>query len=194
MDLHGHVNKRGCFAFGNSLEGRDAVEARAWARLVALNTPHFDFNACDFSEKNARMKNGGEGGSKEGSGRVAMHRATGLPHLYVVEANYDASRLLSHVPPASNDPDGRASPPSRALRPVKYTPGTFHGVGRALVVAALDLLGRNPMSRVPASEFKSMDGLRRWASKEFPVLTTPSLNPIAALSAGVGNASTAPIA
>ena len=164
VDLHGHVNKRGCFAFGNSLEGRDAVEARAWARLVALNTPHFDFNACDFSEKNARMKNGGEGGSKEGSGRVAMHRATGLPHLYVVEANYDASRLLSHVPPASNDPDGRASPPSRALRPVKYTPGTFHGVGRALVVAALDLLGRNPMSRVPASEFKSMDGLRRWAS------------------------------
>jgi hypothetical protein len=158
VDLHGHVNKRGCFAFGNSLEGRDAVEARAWARLVALNTPHFDFNACDFSEKNVAT------GSKEGSGRVAMYRATRLPHLYVVEANYDASRLLSRVPPASNDPDGRASPPSKASHPVKYTPETYRGVGRALVIAALDALGRNPWSRVPASEFKSMDGLRRWAS------------------------------
>ena len=36
------------------------------------------------------------------------------------------------------------------------------GAGRALVIAALDLLGANPWSRVPNSDFRNLDGMRSW--------------------------------
>ena len=163
VDLHGHMNKRGVFAFGNALEGEDAASGRAYARLCSLNTPHFDVHACNFTEKNMRTEDK-NGQTKEGSGRVALHAKTGLPHLYTVEANYVSSRLLARVPPASGD-DGRASPPSRSLHPVKYTPEVLNDVGRALMIAALDLQGEgaNPWSRLPGSEYGSLEGLLGWA-------------------------------
>lgn len=92
---------------------------------------------------------------------MALYKHTGLPHLYTVEANYNSSRLLGAVPAASGD-DGRASPPSRGSHPVKYSPGIFNGMGRGLLVAALDLEGKNPWSRLPMSEFKNLAGLRAW--------------------------------
>lgn len=162
IDLHGHVNKRGCFAYGNALEGDAAAESYLFARLAALNNPHFDFSACNFTEKNMQTKDK-NGESKEGSGRVALYKHTGLPHLYTVEANYNSSRLLGAVPAAAGD-DGRASPPSRGLHPIKYTPAIFNGMGRGLLVAALDLEGRNPWSRLPMSEFKSLAGVRAWVA------------------------------
>ncbi len=36
------------------------------------------------------------------------------------------------------------------------------GVGRALAVSALDVLGINPWSRLPSSEFRSLEGVREW--------------------------------
>ena len=36
------------------------------------------------------------------------------------------------------------------------------GAGRALVIAALDLLGLNPWSRLPNSEYGSLEGARSW--------------------------------
>ena len=120
-------------------------------------------HACNFTEKNMRTEDK-NGQTKEGSGRVALHAKTGLPHLYTVEASYVSSRLLARVPPASGD-DGRASPPSRSLHPVKYTPEVLNDVGRALMIAALDLQGEgaNPWSRVPGSEYGSLEGLLGWA-------------------------------
>ena len=163
VDLHGHMNKRGVFAFGNALDGEEAAAGHAYARLCALNTAHFDIHACNFTEKNMRTEDK-NGQTKEGSGRVALYAKTKLPHLYTVEANYVSSRLLARVPPASGD-DGRASPPSRNLHPVKYTPEVLNDVGRALMIAALDLHGvdANPWSRLPASEFRTLEGLLRWA-------------------------------
>ena len=49
-----------------------------------------------------------------------------------MEANYNSSRLLGAVPAASGD-DGRASPPSRGLHPIKYNPAIFNGMGRGLL-------------------------------------------------------------
>ena len=164
LDLHGHMNKRGVFAFGNALDGEDAAAGFAYARLCSLNTPHFDVHACNFTEKNMRSADK-NGQTKEGSGRVALHAKTGLPHLYTVEASYVSSRLLTRVPPASGD-DGRASPPSRTpVRSVKYTPEVLNDVGRALMIAALDLQGEgaNPWSRLPGSEYGSLHGVLGWA-------------------------------
>lgn len=141
-------------------QGDEAIESYLYARLAALNNPHFDFSACNFTEKNMQTKDK-NGESKEGSGRVALYKRTGLTHLYTVEANYNSSRLLGIVPAASGD-DGRASPPARGLHPIKYTPAIFNSMGRALLVAALDLQGKNPWSRLPMSEFKSLEGIRAW--------------------------------
>lgn len=81
MDLHAHATKRGCFFYGNFFkEVSQQVENMLYPKLVALNSPHLDFDQCLFSEKNMSSTDKRDGTSKEGSGRVALHRATGLIH------------------------------------------------------------------------------------------------------------------
>ena len=82
-----------------------------YSRLVALNSPIFDFTGCNYTEKNmSRPDKDGE--SKEGAGRVALFRETGLLHLYTVESNYNTVRVPGLVPPCSGEGSGRASPSS----------------------------------------------------------------------------------
>lgn len=80
VDLHGHASKRGCFIYGNhfQLESDQSLNM-LYPKLISLNSAHFDFSACLFSEKNmyALDKNGL---TKEGSGRVALHKASGHLH------------------------------------------------------------------------------------------------------------------
>ena len=143
-----------------ALDGEDAAPALRTPGC-ARSTPRTDVHACNFTEKNMRTRTRTVRPRKER--RVALHAKTGLPHP-TVEANYVSSRLLARVPPASGD-DGRASPPSRSLHPVKYTPEVLNDVGRALMIAALDLQGEgaNPWSRLPGSEYGSLEGLLGWA-------------------------------
>jgi hypothetical protein len=189
IDLHAHANKRGVFAFGNcDLRGDGNAETRAYAQLCALNSPHFDLNHCNFSRKNmfAVDKNGE---NKAGTGRVALFRETGgtVPHLYTVEANYNCSRVLNRVTDKTrrSSHDGNedvagfeealsgfarrariASSETKKKSPGsarRYDPETLRGVGRALLVAALDLREENPWSRVPSSAFGSVRSVRTWA-------------------------------
>ena len=84
IDLHAHANKRGCFFYGNFFEDeQQQVENMLYPRLVALNSPHLDFEHCVFSEKNMSSFDKRAGTSKEGTGRVAMYKATGLIHWCV---------------------------------------------------------------------------------------------------------------
>jgi hypothetical protein len=129
-----------------------------------------------------RDKNGTT--SKEGSGRVALYRETGFGHAYVVEANYVTGRLLGRTAECAREEDAEAgsrgggarpcsssrspdarpvTPPCKSSRPVKYDPDVWRGVGRALLIAALDLKGANPWSRVPGSELRTLEGVRKWA-------------------------------
>ncbi|KAG2498891.1 hypothetical protein HYH03_003082 [Edaphochlamys debaryana] len=162
IDLHAHANKKGVFLFGNTMDDPEAhLSSLAYARLVALNCPVFDFVGCNYTEKNMSRADK-DGASKEGAGRVALYRETGLTHLYTVEANYNTARLLNTVPPASGDHGGRASPPCNKRFPPKFTAGVLQGAGRALLVAALDLEGANPWSRLPHSEHRSVEGVKTW--------------------------------
>lgn len=52
LDLHAHANKKGIFAYGNALEGEQAVESLLYSRLVAMNSQVYDFMGCNFTEKN----------------------------------------------------------------------------------------------------------------------------------------------
>lgn len=51
-----------------------------YPRLIAVNSANFDFLGCNFSEKNMYARDKRDGQSKEGSGRVAVHKAIGLLH------------------------------------------------------------------------------------------------------------------
>ena len=81
VDLHGHASKRGCFVYANYLENEDDyVNSILFPKLISMNSANFDFAACNFTEKNMYSKDKRDGMSKEGSGRVAIYKATGIVH------------------------------------------------------------------------------------------------------------------
>ncbi|KAM8810022.1 cytosolic carboxypeptidase-like protein 5 [Eudromia elegans] len=165
VDLHGHASKRGCFMYGNSLSDEsDQVENMLFPKLISLNSPHFDFTGCNFSEKNMYARDKRDGQSKEGSGRVAIYKALGIIHSYTLECNYNTGRSVNSIPVACHD-NGRASPPPPPAFPSKYTVELFEQVGRALAVAALDMAECNPWPRIVLSEHSSLSNLRAWMLK-----------------------------
>ena len=81
VDLHGHASKRGCFMYGNYFEDEENyVQCMLFPKLISINSSHFDFTACNFTEKNMYSRDKRDGMSKEGSGRVAVYKMTGLPY------------------------------------------------------------------------------------------------------------------
>ncbi|KAJ8355491.1 hypothetical protein SKAU_G00182850 [Synaphobranchus kaupii] len=165
VDLHGHASKRGCFMYGNNLwEENEQVENLLYPKLISVNSAHFDFMGCNFSEKNMYAKDKRDGQSKEGSGRVAIHKAIGLIHSYTLECNYNTGRSVNTIPPACHD-NGRATPPPPPAFPPKYTPEIYEQVGRAVAVAALDMAECNPWPRLILSEHSSLSNARAWMLK-----------------------------
>ena len=74
VDLHAHATKRGCFCYANALPTyREQMDNMLYARLISINSPHYDFGACVFSEK-AMKSEDKNGQSKEGSSRVGIYR------------------------------------------------------------------------------------------------------------------------
>jgi len=90
-DLHAHANLKGCFVYGNTLDFRDQIEANLFPKLLSLNSQHFEYEKCNFSEKNVSGDKSIEG--KEGAGRVVLYQATKNPRCYTLECNYGAGKI-----------------------------------------------------------------------------------------------------
>ena len=60
-------------------------------RLISLNCRDFDYESCDFSEKNMYSSDPSDGLSKEGSGRVAFFKKYKIINSFTIEANYAVS-------------------------------------------------------------------------------------------------------
>ncbi len=105
-DLHAHATKKGCFIFGNTLDFKLQADSRLFPKLLSLNSEYFEYSACSFSEKNLASKEKGEGKDKDGAGRVALYKATGLVNCYTLECNYNSGKIrnvLSELPREKND-------------------------------------------------------------------------------------------
>jgi hypothetical protein len=166
LDFHAHASKRGCFIYGNVLNNLDdQIQNQLYCKLISLNSAHFDYEACLFSKDHMSridMCDQAKGLSAEGSGRVATYLKHKLIHSYTIECNYNTSRVGNEIAAPEIDPGGSIVTAASAFttNPEKYTPSIYHGVGRACVVAILDLRGHNPCSRIPKSKFKTLDRIR----------------------------------
>ncbi|KAK9871353.1 hypothetical protein WA026_011619 [Henosepilachna vigintioctopunctata] len=160
MDLHGHASKKGIFIYGNHFDTPEQnVECMLLAKLMSINNHNFHFTACNFSEKNMFIKDKRDGMSRAGSGRVAISTLTGLVKSYTLECNYNTGRLVNILPPTVKE---RQQKGYALAVPPKYSPSVFEEVGRSLGASVLDLTGNNPLTRLPHSEFHSLNGVMDW--------------------------------
>jgi hypothetical protein len=57
LDLHGHASKKGVFMYGNHLSNVfEAVEVMLLPKLMSMNSHHFHYDFCNFSERNMYLK------------------------------------------------------------------------------------------------------------------------------------------
>ncbi|NXN87840.1 CBPC5 protein, partial [Bombycilla garrulus] len=171
VDLHGHASKRGCFMYGNSFsDENDQVENMLFPKLISLNSPHFDFTGCNFSEKNMYARDKRDGQSKEGSGRVAVYKALGIIHRHLEGPGGQAVAGEALQPCAAihggAQPRGHRAPkPPRAQGWGCNRAQVCARVGRAVAVAALDMADCNPWPRIVLSEHACLGNLRAWMLK-----------------------------
>ena len=161
LDLHAHSSKKGCFMYGNVLDSvQYQTQNQLYCRLIALNTPYFDYQSCLFSKKHMfriEPSDMSKGLSAEGSGRVSTYLLHHLIHSYTLECNYNSGAKFNDV--VQLEGKGISSQPFQSAYD-KYTPDTFADVGRACLVAWLDLRGHNPASRLIKSKYKTLDRIR----------------------------------
>lgn len=158
VDMHAHANKRGIFFYGNSMNAPDLLQSLLYAKLVSLNTPFFDFAASNFSETNM-FTTGKTGEGRDASSRVTLFQETGLIHSYTIEASYVTGNTLNPVASLTGQTVDEPEVPQGAQCP-RYSPTVFADVGKALLVALLDLKGWNPLSRLPSTQYHNAKGLR----------------------------------
>ncbi|XP_026322040.1 cytosolic carboxypeptidase-like protein 5 isoform X3 [Hyposmocoma kahamanoa] len=185
IDLHGHASKKGIFMYGNHFDDLESsVECMLLPRIMSLNNLHFHFSSCNFTERNMYLKDRRDGMSREGSGRVAVYKTTGLVRSYTLECNYNTGRLVNVLPPTIREGPGAANLSSPM--PPKYTPHIFEEVnpfqvGRSLGASILDLTGQHPNSRIPCSEHRNLAAVRDWLRAHTrtmrPQLATSRLRP-----------------
>lgn len=158
--------------FGNHLTGEKQLKNMLLPKLISFNSLNFDFVECSFSEKMMNCKDKKDGLSREGSGRVAMYKATGNPHCYTLECNYASGRRVNHLSAKLNKSTNQTEPESPItdvhskmyqngdLKAPPYTIEIFEDVGRAFCIGLLDYIDKNPISRIPTSNFKNVENIK----------------------------------
>lgn len=96
LDLHAHVNKQGAFIYGNCIPNlQKQTQTCLFPKILSLNCEYFDYESCNFSEKNMQSKDKIDELSKEGASRVAIYKETGLAECWTLECNYNSSKIIN---------------------------------------------------------------------------------------------------
>ena len=118
MDIHAHAGKRGCFLYGNlpphwaNQQDGLCLDGALYARLLALSSPHLDFDSCVFYAGDGRHD-----GAPGGSGREALFAATGLPLVFTLECNYNTGRRVNVLPPQREEQQASSCEPAPSSAP-----------------------------------------------------------------------------
>ena len=74
--------------------------------------------------------------------------------------------IIDRIAKASGEGSGRASPPRAATSSGgRYTTEDWAHIARSTIVSVLDFCDCNPWSRLAASEFRSLEGVRSWSTQ-----------------------------
>jgi hypothetical protein len=190
LDFHAHANINNVFMFGNTFDfqvgillNQRQVTSCLFPFLYSVNSPLFDYSKCILNDKGSK---GADPENKEGAGRVAMLAKYNITHAYTIEAGYNICTALARqlqpeaalpgnidqyfeYPSESDLPKPLPSPLAPALRtnafdmaPTTYffTQKDYEMVGRELIPTLLDLIDRNPVSRITYSPCKNLRTLK----------------------------------
>lgn len=103
FDLHAHNAKKGAFIYGNAINDFvEQVESQVFCKLFALNHSGFEYDYCNFSQKQMNSKDRNEERTKEGCGRVVMHRLANIVHSYSLECGIISASKPNTVPEPMN--------------------------------------------------------------------------------------------
>lgn len=163
LDLHAHGSRKSCFVFGNCLSVPEQVDNELFGKLLELNSQYFDYSESDFNQKNMTAKDPKDHHSKEGSGRVAFYKSIGITYSYTVEASYFIPRSLHVIAPLVNMKTGKKCLEEQGSEKYLiqvYNRNMFIDVGAAILASVMDVFKVNPLSRIPATEYKTVDRLK----------------------------------
>ncbi len=195
FDLHAHVQSKGLFVFGNSLDFLNQVENCLLPMITQINSQYLLYENCIFNEKSMKTKEKGDMNSKQGTGRVHFNKLTGIVHSYTVEASYFRSYFVNTIPSiVCNDQkllefrniledislsldildlDSKSKlnyiyeeSLDKDLDLDMLSPKSYEKMGIALVISIMDYEGINPYSRLFTSEFQSLFNLRSHVSNK----------------------------
>ena len=157
--------------FGNALPViSQQIENMALAKLISLNSVDFDFNQCSFDESimNAKDKNGGL--SREGSGRVSIWKATGIPNSYTLEWHYSIgvnknklSKFYDYSKQQIVDAEDEETKEvvDSGVISNPYSIESYEYVGKAVWLGILDFYELSPISRIPTTKYKNLKSIKQ---------------------------------
>jgi hypothetical protein len=188
IDFHGHNVKKGCFFFGNAMSFHKEIESRLLAKVLSLNSRYFDYEASDWTVENRFEK--ADGSEKRGAGRIEIGERTKNPRVYTLESNYvngvKFNELTEPVPSTTEekktdikDTEWGAIMQNRVAPYERYTMEGYEEIGAAIPVALLDVIEKNPLSRVKSSVYGNIQNVKRHIAvrivKEEPFKSDPNL-------------------
>lgn len=191
LDQHAHANYKNCFIFGNHLPYRDHIESCIFGKLMDINCKWFDYDSCNFLQKNMYATEKGDALSKEGTGRVSQYLRNGIARSYTMEVNYNMSckinKKLSR--PSTNmnviEPSYTSEVPCTLYEDLKnykeeekestyhfFNTEDFEAFGKGVCISLLDLIEKNPNSRLSRLPYGNLKGLKIYLgirlTKEIP--------------------------
>ena len=166
FDLHAHNARKGHFIYGNAINDFvEQVESQVFCKLFATNNPGFEYAYCNFSQKQMNSRDRFEERTKEGCGRVVMHRLAGVIHSYSLECGIIAATRPNAVPGAPNREFGigeKGLVEEERTEPGMFDEEAYRRLGKSMLVSVLDVFDKNPYNRIyNATPYKSMEMLRR---------------------------------
>ena len=145
-----------------------------------MNHSGFEYQYCNFSQKHMNAKDRFEDLTKQGCGRVVMHKQANIIHSYSLQCGILSANNSTVIPEPSNrqfkvGKKGFVSEPfeepsyegiKMADNSILFTEESYRNLGKNLLVSILDAFDKNPYNRVYNSRYKSIEMLRRLTAFE----------------------------